>query len=56
MLPRAPDPVGLLRDGAADLVIEPAEIMPEAQLDRQRLFADRWLCCVWAGNTAVGGS
>ena len=55
VLPRAPDPVGLLRGGAADLVIEPAEIMPEAQLASERLFADRWLCCVWAGNTAVGG-
>ena len=28
--------------------------MPDAQLDSQRLFADRWLCCVWAGNSAVG--
>lgn len=54
VLPRSPDPVGLLRDGAADLVIEPEEIMPDAQLDSQRLFADRWLCCVWAGNSAVG--
>ncbi len=54
VLPRLPDPVRLLRDGAADLVIEPAEIMPEAQLASQRLFADRWLCCVWAGNAAVG--
>jgi LysR family nod box-dependent transcriptional activator len=53
-LPRAPDPVGLLRASAADLVIEPAEIMPDAQLASQRLFADRWLCCVWAGNAAVG--
>jgi LysR family transcriptional regulator, nod-box dependent transcriptional activator len=54
VLPRAPDPVRLLRDAAADLVIEPAEIMPDAQLASQRLFADRWLCCVWAGNSAVG--
>src|SRR5215472_12027637 len=54
VLPRAPDPVRLLRDAVADLVIEPAEIMPDAQLASQRLFADRWLCCVWAGNTAVG--
>ena len=28
--------------------------MPEAQLASQRLFADRWLCCVWSGNAAVG--
>lgn len=54
VLPRAPDPVRLLRDGAADLLIEPAEIMPEAQLASRRLFADRWLCCVWADNSAVG--
>jgi len=54
VLPRTPDPVRLLRDGAADLVIEPAEIMPDAQLASERLFADRWLCCVWAGNTVVG--
>jgi LysR family transcriptional regulator, nod-box dependent transcriptional activator len=54
VLPRAPDPVRLLRDATADLIIEPAEIMPEAQLASKRLFADRWLCCVWAGNSAVG--
>lgn len=54
VLPRAPDPVRLLREGEADLVIEPAEIMPDARLASQRLFADRWLCCVWAGNSAVG--
>jgi LysR family nod box-dependent transcriptional activator len=56
VLPRAPDPVRLLRDATADLVIEPAEIMPDAQLASQRLFADRWLCCVWAGNSKVGNS
>src|SRR6185437_10020943 len=54
IISRAPDPVGLLRESAADLGIEPAEITPDAQLASQRLFADRWLCCVWAGNTAVG--
>jgi LysR family transcriptional regulator, nod-box dependent transcriptional activator len=53
VLPRAPDPVRLLREGTADLVIEPAEIMPDARLASQRLFGDRWLCCVWAGNSAV---
>ena len=56
VLPRAPDPVRLLRDATADPVIEPAEIMPDAPLASQRLFADRWLCCVWAGNSAVGDS
>src|SRR5437763_3899178 len=48
VLPRARDAVRLLRDGDADLVIEPAEIMPEVALPARRLFADRWLCCVWA--------
>ena len=54
VLPRAPDPVRLLRDGDADLVIEPVEIMPEVTLPSLRLFADRWICCVWAGTTEVG--
>ena len=55
VLPRAPDPVRLLRDGDADLVIEPVEIMPEVTLPSLRLFADRWICCVWAGTTEVRG-
>ena len=54
VLPRAPDPVRLLRDGDADLVIEPVEIMPDTSLPSQRLFADRWICCVWAGTAEVG--
>src|SRR6266576_1378297 len=54
VLPRAPDPVRLLRDGDADLVIEPVEIMPEVTLPSLRLFADRWICCVWAGTAEVG--
>ena len=41
VLPRASDPVRLLRDGEADLVIEPAEIMPDNALASRRLFADR---------------
>jgi LysR family nod box-dependent transcriptional activator len=56
VLPRAPDAVRLLRDGEADLVIEPVEIMPDAGLPNLRLFADRWLCCVWDGNSEVGDS
>lgn len=51
--PRSPDPVQTLRDGEADLVIEPVEIMGGATLPSQRLFVDRWLCCVWDGNTQV---
>ena len=54
VLPRVPDAVRLLRDGEADLVIEPVEIMPDVTLPRMRLFADRWLCCVWEGTAAVG--
>ncbi|MGH2835595.1 MAG: LysR family transcriptional regulator [Solirubrobacteraceae bacterium] len=52
--PRAPDPVARLRDGTADLVIEPTGVLGRAALPSQRLFSDRWLCCVWAGNTQVG--
>jgi hypothetical protein len=29
-------------------------IMEESQLPSQRLFTDRWLCCVWEGNSRVG--
>jgi len=54
VLPRAPDAVRLLRDGEADLVIEPAEIMPDVTLPKMRLFADRWLCCVWECTAEVG--
>ena len=54
VLPRAPDAVRLLRDGEADHVIEPAEIMPDVTLPKMRLFADRWLCCVWEGTAEVG--
>jgi LysR family transcriptional regulator, nod-box dependent transcriptional activator len=53
VLPRAPDAVRLLRDGEADLVIEPLEIMPDAGPPNLRLFADRWFCCVWEGTTEV---
>src|SRR6476660_8406767 len=54
VLPRAPDPVRLLRDGDADLVIEPVEIMPGVTLPSLRLFADRWICCVWEETAEVG--
>src|SRR5947199_5186305 len=54
VLPRVADAVRLLRDGEADLVIEPAEIMPGVTLPSLRLFADRWICCVWEGTTEVG--
>lgn len=54
VLPRSTEAARLLRDGEVDLVIEPAEIMPDVALPSQRLFADRWLCCVWDGNGQVG--
>ena len=54
VVPRAADAVRLLRDGEADLVIEPVEIMPDVTLPRMRLFTDRWLCCVWEGTAEVG--
>jgi len=54
VLPRASDAVRLLRDGEVDLVIEPVEIMPDNALSRMRLFADRWVCCVWEGTAEVG--
>ena len=54
VLPRVANAVRLLRDGEANLVIEPAEIMPGVTLPSLRLFADRWVCCVWAGTAEVG--
>lgn len=51
--PRSPDPVRMLRDGETDLVIAPVEIMGGATLPAQWLFDDRWLCCVWDGNSQV---
>ncbi|HUN33141.1 MAG TPA: LysR substrate-binding domain-containing protein [Trebonia sp.] len=52
--PRSPDPARMLRDGEADLVIEPTAIMGAAPLPSAPLFTDRWLCCVWEGNRQVG--
>ena len=39
-----------------DLVIEPPEIMRRGDLPGLRLWDDRWMCCVWDGNTRVGDS
>lgn len=55
VLPRAEDPAALLRDGGADLVIEPTEVMPGVALPSVDLFEDRWLCCVWAHSPLPGG-
>jgi LysR family nod box-dependent transcriptional activator len=52
--PRAADPVTLLREGVVDLVIEPSGIVADGVLPSQSLFRDRWLCCMWTGNTEVG--
>lgn len=54
VMPRADDPVALLRDGVADFVIEPAAVMPGVELPHVDLFEDRWLCCIWAGSTLPG--
>ena len=35
-------------------MIEPPEIMGDADLESLRLWDDRWECCVWEGNTRVG--
>ena len=47
-------PVAALLNGDVDLVIEPPEIMGDADLESLRLWDDRWECCVWEGNTRVG--
>jgi LysR family transcriptional regulator, nod-box dependent transcriptional activator len=54
VLPRLPDAGRALDAGDVDLVIEPAEIMGRADLPALRLWDDRWRCCVWEGNAAVG--
>jgi len=54
VLPRAIDPGRALQSGASDLIVEPPEIMDGPTLPSQRLFEDRWMCCVWEGNTRVG--
>jgi LysR family nod box-dependent transcriptional activator len=54
VLPRLADAGRALRNGDADLVIEPPEIMGENDLESMRLWDDRWECCVWEGNTRVG--
>jgi LysR family nod box-dependent transcriptional activator len=55
VLPRSADVPRLLRDDAADLVVEPREILGETEYPAEPLFADRWLCAVDAANDAVPG-
>jgi LysR family nod box-dependent transcriptional activator len=54
VLPRTLDPIRALQSGATDLIVEPPEIMGDTTLPSRRLFEDRWMCCVWEGNTRVG--
>jgi LysR family transcriptional regulator, nod-box dependent transcriptional activator len=54
VLPRLADAGRALVNGDVDLVIEPPEIMGNADLESLRLWDDRWACCVWEGNTRVG--
>jgi len=53
VLPRLADAGRALANGEIDLVIEPAEIMGDVDLASLRLWEDRWMCCVWAGNAHV---
>ncbi|HEY2637888.1 MAG TPA: LysR substrate-binding domain-containing protein, partial [Solirubrobacteraceae bacterium] len=52
--PRAADAARALGAGDLDLVIEPAAILSGTTLPSRRLWADRWMCCVWTGNAHVG--
>ena len=54
VIPRLPDAGRALDLGDVDLVIEPAEIVDRADLPSVRLWDDRWMACVWEGNTRVG--
>ena len=53
VIPRLPDAGQALDRGDVDLVIEPSEIMGRTDLPAARLWDDRWMCCVWEGNTRV---
>jgi LysR family nod box-dependent transcriptional activator len=54
VLPRMADAGRALGSGAIDLVIEPPEIISRDDLPSMRLWDDRWMCCVWDGNSRVG--
>jgi LysR family nod box-dependent transcriptional activator len=54
VLPRTLDPTRALQSGVIDLIVEPPEIMGETTLPSRHLFEDRWMCCIWEGNTRVG--
>lgn len=52
--PRSLNPAQSLRHAETDLVIEPTAVMEGATLPSQELMRDRWLCCVWSGNSRFG--
>jgi LysR family transcriptional regulator, nod-box dependent transcriptional activator len=54
VLPRMAEAGRGLDMGDVDLVIEPPEIMGRQDLPSLRLWDDRWVCCIWDGNTRVG--
>ncbi len=55
VLPRLADAGrALVNSGAIDLVIEPSGDHGRRPA-RERLWEDRWMCCVWDGNPRVGG-
>jgi LysR family nod box-dependent transcriptional activator len=54
VIPRLADAGRALLNGDVDLVVEPPEIMGDADLESLRLWEDRWECCVWEGNARVG--
>ncbi|HEY1777463.1 MAG TPA: LysR family transcriptional regulator [Solirubrobacteraceae bacterium] len=53
VLPRLPNASRALTNGEVDLVVEPAEIMGDVQLQALRLWEDHWMCCIWAHNSRV---
>lgn len=54
--PRVQDPVAVLQQDGGDMVIEPAQILPDATIPRAGLFEDQWLCCISAGSALRGGA
>jgi LysR family nod box-dependent transcriptional activator len=53
VLPRLANAGRALARGEVDLVVEPAEIMGDVDLEAVRLWQDHWMCCVWSGNSRV---
>jgi LysR family nod box-dependent transcriptional activator len=53
VLPRLANAGRALARAEVDLVVEPAEIMGEVDLESLHLWEDHWMCCVWSGNSRV---